>query len=178
VWLVTGFHRSGPGSWTGSMWGLWWTKRHWGRFFPSTSVSSGNHSTNPSIIIITWGWHNRPLVAGMPSGPNRTPPPPLEQLNKIHSHSQTTQHYIAYCINGNVNAKVVYHSACLLLCPQLDYIWKWRHYATPKYQWPSTRVLCVTSQSNALHSQHFENIKPMNLNNLYWYQTPVIFTLT
>jgi hypothetical protein len=40
-----------------SMWGLSWTKRHWGRFSPSTSVSPANHSTNFSIVIITWGWH-------------------------------------------------------------------------------------------------------------------------
>jgi hypothetical protein len=33
-------------------------------FSPSTSVSSANHhSTNFSIIIITWGWHNRPISA-------------------------------------------------------------------------------------------------------------------
>jgi hypothetical protein len=43
------------------MWGLWWTKRHWGRFSPSTAVSPANHSTNFSIIIITRGWHNRPI---------------------------------------------------------------------------------------------------------------------
>jgi hypothetical protein len=42
------------------MWGLWWTKRHWGRFSPSTSVSPANHSTNFSISIIIRGWHNRP----------------------------------------------------------------------------------------------------------------------
>jgi hypothetical protein len=40
--------------------GLWWTKQHWGRFSPSTSVSPANHPTNFSIII-TWGWHNRPI---------------------------------------------------------------------------------------------------------------------
>jgi hypothetical protein len=41
---------------------LWWTKRHWGRFPPSTSVSPRNHhSINFSIIIITRGWHNRPI---------------------------------------------------------------------------------------------------------------------
>jgi hypothetical protein len=40
---------------------LWWTKRHWGRFSPSTSVSLANHSANFSIIIITRGWHNRPI---------------------------------------------------------------------------------------------------------------------
>jgi hypothetical protein len=33
-----------------------------GRFSPSTSVSLANHhSTNFSIIIITRGWHNRPI---------------------------------------------------------------------------------------------------------------------
>jgi hypothetical protein len=37
------------------MWGLW-TKRHWGRFSPSTSVSpASHHFTNFSIIIITRG---------------------------------------------------------------------------------------------------------------------------
>jgi hypothetical protein len=46
--------------WAG-MWGLCWTKRHWGRFSPSTSVSPANHSTNFSIIIITRGWHNTPI---------------------------------------------------------------------------------------------------------------------
>jgi hypothetical protein len=45
-----------------AMWGLWWTKRHRGRFSPSTSFSPANHhSTNFSIIIITRGWHNRPI---------------------------------------------------------------------------------------------------------------------
>jgi hypothetical protein len=46
----------------GSIWGLWWTKQHWGRFSPSTSVSpASQHSTDVSIIIITRGWHNRPI---------------------------------------------------------------------------------------------------------------------
>jgi hypothetical protein len=57
------------------MWGLWWTKRHWVRFSPSTSVSPANHSTNFSIIIITRGWQNRPLVAAVPSGSNCTRSP-------------------------------------------------------------------------------------------------------
>jgi hypothetical protein len=43
------------------MWGLWWTKRHWGRFSQSASVSPANLSTNFSIIMITQGWHNRPI---------------------------------------------------------------------------------------------------------------------
>jgi hypothetical protein len=62
-WLVTGFPPRRPGfASTQSMWDLWWTKWHWGRFPPSTSVSPANHhSTNFSIIIITRGWHNRPI---------------------------------------------------------------------------------------------------------------------
>jgi hypothetical protein len=44
------------------MWGLWWTKWHWGRFSPNTSVSLANHQcTNFSIIIISRGWYNRPI---------------------------------------------------------------------------------------------------------------------
>jgi hypothetical protein len=44
------------------MWGLWWTKQHWDSFSPNTSVSPANHHlTNFSIIIITRGWHNRPI---------------------------------------------------------------------------------------------------------------------
>jgi hypothetical protein len=34
---------------------------HWDRFSPSTSISPANHSTNFSIIVITRGWHNRPI---------------------------------------------------------------------------------------------------------------------
>jgi hypothetical protein len=36
-------------------------KGHWGRFSSNTSVSLANYSTNFSIIIITRGWHNRPI---------------------------------------------------------------------------------------------------------------------
>jgi hypothetical protein len=68
------FHRGSPGSRPGSMWDLWWTKRHWGWFSPSTLVSLVNQSTHFSIIIITRDWHNRHisgrsaewLVAGFP----------------------------------------------------------------------------------------------------------------
>jgi hypothetical protein len=76
-------HRGGPGSRTGSMWGFWWTKWHWGRFSPSTSVSPANHSTDFSSIILTRGWHNRPL-----SGRSvewtfiPPPPPPTMQIKK------------------------------------------------------------------------------------------------
>jgi hypothetical protein len=44
------------------MWCLWWTKRQWGRFSPSTSVSpANNYSNNFFIIIITRSWHNWPI---------------------------------------------------------------------------------------------------------------------
>jgi hypothetical protein len=51
-----------------------------GRFSPSTSVSPANYSTDFSIIIITRGWHNRPLVAAVSSGP--WIPPPTIQIKK------------------------------------------------------------------------------------------------
>jgi hypothetical protein len=31
------------------------------------------HSTNCSTITIIWGWHNRSVVAAVPSGPSLTP---------------------------------------------------------------------------------------------------------
>jgi hypothetical protein len=37
------------------MWDLWWAKWRWGKFSPSTLVSSANfHSTNFSKITITY----------------------------------------------------------------------------------------------------------------------------
>jgi hypothetical protein len=49
-------HRGGPvSSLDQAMWNLWWTTWHWGRFSPSTSVSSANlHSTNYSTITIIY----------------------------------------------------------------------------------------------------------------------------
>jgi hypothetical protein len=59
---------------------LWWTKWHWGRFSPSTSVSPAKlQSTKFSILTITRGRYNRPEVAGVTSGPSldsTLPPPP------------------------------------------------------------------------------------------------------
>jgi hypothetical protein len=75
-------HRGGPGSRPGSMWGLWWTKRHWGTFSPSTSVSLANHhSTNLSIIIITRGWHNRPISGRSAEWTQLDSVPALYQFN-------------------------------------------------------------------------------------------------
>jgi hypothetical protein len=34
------------------MWDLWWTKWHWGRFSPTTTIFSANHSTDCSTLII------------------------------------------------------------------------------------------------------------------------------
>jgi hypothetical protein len=37
------------------MWDLWWTKQHWGTFFPTYSVSLANsHSTDRSTLIIIY----------------------------------------------------------------------------------------------------------------------------
>jgi hypothetical protein len=50
-------------------WDLWWTKWHWGRFSPSTSVSPANlHSTNYSTITLIYhlGLYNRPEEAAVP----------------------------------------------------------------------------------------------------------------
>jgi hypothetical protein len=58
----------------------------WGRCSPSTSVSTANHSTNLSIIIITRSGHNRPICG---RSAERTQldstPPQLYQLKK-HGH--------------------------------------------------------------------------------------------
>jgi hypothetical protein len=78
-------HRGGLGSHPGSTWDLWWTKRHWGRFSPSTSVSPANHhSTNFSITIITRDWHNRPIGGRSAEWTQLDSTPPLYQLKKIH----------------------------------------------------------------------------------------------
>jgi hypothetical protein len=83
-----------PGSRPGSMWDLWWTNRQWGRFSPSISVSPANHSTNFSIIIFTRGWHNRPLVAAVPSGPNWTLPPTIPARSDTSTkHFQIISYY-------------------------------------------------------------------------------------
>jgi hypothetical protein len=78
------------------MWGLWWAKRHWGRFSPSTSVSPANHSTNFSSIIITRGWHNRPMVAAVRSGLNWTPAPtiPIKKIRCYGNQLTYTQTFI------------------------------------------------------------------------------------
>jgi hypothetical protein len=39
-------------------WGLWWTKRHWGRFFPSHSISSAKSSFHHFLHH-----HNHPGLA-------------------------------------------------------------------------------------------------------------------
>jgi hypothetical protein len=57
------------------MWNLWWTKRHWGRFSPSTSVSPAKHPTDCStlIIIIIIIIIRAQIVACVPSELNLTP---------------------------------------------------------------------------------------------------------
>jgi hypothetical protein len=66
------------------MWGLWWTKQHWGRFSPSTSVSPANHTTNFSIIIITRHWHNRPISGRSAEWTQLDSNPHYTNLKKIY----------------------------------------------------------------------------------------------
>jgi hypothetical protein len=88
------------------MWGLWWTKCHWGRFFPTTTVSPANsHSINFSIIIITRGWHNRSigsrtiglLVAAVPSG-----------LNWIPAHYSNILNSISYFMHATCPTQIIF----------------------------------------------------------------------
>jgi hypothetical protein len=59
------------------MWGLWWTKWHWGRFCASISVSFANHFTDCSTLIIIHHLGDGTIgqiVADLPSGLSLTPP--------------------------------------------------------------------------------------------------------
>jgi hypothetical protein len=68
--------------------GLWWTKRHWCRFSPSTSVSLANHHfTNFSIIMITRGWNNRPISGRSAEWTQLDSTPPLYQLKRTNGDS-------------------------------------------------------------------------------------------
>jgi hypothetical protein len=54
------------------MWDLWWTKWHWDRFFPNTSIfpcqfhSTGGplHGKTKKLIIFITGLHNKPQGCG------------------------------------------------------------------------------------------------------------------
>jgi hypothetical protein len=66
------------------MWGLWLTKRQWGRFPTSTSVSPANHySTSFTIIIITRSWHNRPIGGRGDEWTQLDSIPPIIRIKKI-----------------------------------------------------------------------------------------------
>jgi hypothetical protein len=59
-WLLWPYHSLGSkslvshyGSPGQVMFNLWWTKRHWGRFSPNTSVFPACHPTDSSTLIIT-----------------------------------------------------------------------------------------------------------------------------
>jgi hypothetical protein len=58
------------------MWDLWWTKWHWDKFYPGTSVSPATHSTDCSTLIIIHHGVSKigQTVADVPSGFILTPP--------------------------------------------------------------------------------------------------------
>jgi hypothetical protein len=66
--------------------GLWWTKRHWGRFSPSTPVSPANHHSTNFSIIITRGWHNTPIGGRSAEWTQMDPLPNYTTLKKIYSN--------------------------------------------------------------------------------------------
>jgi hypothetical protein len=87
-------HRGGPGSRQGSIWGLWWTKRHWDRFSPNTSVSPAtHHSTNFSIIIINRGGNNRPICGRSDQWIQLDSTPPPTTSIKKNPILQMTHHW-------------------------------------------------------------------------------------
>jgi hypothetical protein len=98
------------------MWGLRWTKRHWGRFSPSTSVSPVNHSTNFSIIIITRGWHNRPIIGRSAEWTQLDSTPPLYQLKKLVYNIPIFALMSAKCYGTLVIIRTSLPT-CFLACP-------------------------------------------------------------
>jgi hypothetical protein len=74
---VAGFPPRRPGFELGSGHvDLWWTKWHWGRFSPSTSVPLPiliPPIAQQSSSSIVRGWYDRPIVAAVPSGLSFTP---------------------------------------------------------------------------------------------------------
>jgi hypothetical protein len=91
--LVAGFPPRRPGS---GKWDLWWTKWLRGRFSPSTSVSPVKtvHSTNFSILTITRGRYNRPVVPAVPSGPIRDSTP--QYSNKKNKGFYSWPKYVGF----------------------------------------------------------------------------------
>jgi hypothetical protein len=80
-------HLGDPGSSPGQvMWDLWWTKRHWGRFPRSTSVSLPIliPPTSPHSYVIRAGTIGQ-LVADVRSGFSLTPPQETKKKTSIYS---------------------------------------------------------------------------------------------
>jgi hypothetical protein len=83
------------------MWGLWWTKRHWGWFSPSTSTSPANHhSSNFYNIIITRGWHNRPICGRSAEWTqlDSTPTITIKKINGVCSGEVVTRRVVVNSI--------------------------------------------------------------------------------
>jgi hypothetical protein len=79
-------HRGGLGSSPGQVvWDLWWTKWHWGRFYPSTSVSPASSSFYQQLHIhhLSFGAGTiGQILADVPSGLSFTPPQETKKKKK------------------------------------------------------------------------------------------------
>jgi hypothetical protein len=104
--------------------GLWWTKQHWDRFCPITSVPRANHhSTNFSIIIITWGWHYRPIGGRSAEWTqlDSTPSPIIPILKIIlASMSRYSEWFLSFRIFFQILCTILTH-ACYVFRPWLDH---------------------------------------------------------
>jgi hypothetical protein len=83
-----------------------------GRFSPSTSVSLANHSTEFSVIIITWGWHNRPLC-GRSLDRTLIPPTSMQIKKKITYFLQYSFFVFDFVLFNSFNRQLSMYIKCI-----------------------------------------------------------------
>jgi hypothetical protein len=134
------------------------------RYFPyrpvvaHVHVSPANHSTDFSIIIITWGWHNNPLSGR--SVEWTLIAPPTKQIWKILMQigtviSSTLNRYLHECSGGGAFTAGLYRSACrrtIVVGPicilYVDTVWsryccRIRHIQWMEFTKPQTLLRCL-----------------------------------
>jgi hypothetical protein len=78
-----------------------------GRFSPSISVSPANNSTNFSIIIITRGWHNRPISGRSAEWTKLDSTPHYTNLKKMYLVHIQDENLLYMCSCGKDNRPAV-----------------------------------------------------------------------